>query len=46
MTSLQGSATLGLNRERKYRDLVLAMEFTGDFCCFDACVKHTNIFGC
>ena len=28
------------NRERKSRDLVLAVESTGDLGCFDACVKN------
>ena len=31
-------------RERKCRDLVLALESTGDLGCFDACVKTRIIF--
>ena len=32
------------NRERKYGDLVLAMEFTGEYGCFYFCVTNIIIF--
>ena len=32
------------NRDRIYRDLVLALESTGDLGCFDACVKNRITF--
>ena len=33
------------NRERKSRDLVLALEFTGEYGCFYFCVTNRIIFG-